>query len=570
MKMNGTHSENPIACGGRGISSDAEGNTLLSKMASTDRASPGCYRRHEFHSTWRERGRPGNKKWNFGIRTSLKKQERICLFPGVGSAHSTPRLGKPVAWGRGRQTKHIDKRNMTRTQWRWVDFLLRKETTLVMSTNLQCIRDKARMDKKLRFSSLLHHITKDLLLESLKKTSRSSAAGCDGIRKEEALETFPSWSSMVIESLHKKSYQAPPVRRVWIPKPGKTEKRPIGVPTVSDRTVQRSVSKVLENIYEEDFLSVSFGGRPHLSAQNAVCTLKHQIQTQKVNWVLECDIKNFFGSIDHGWAMRFIEHRVADTRILSLIKKWLKAGVMEDEVFSENDIGTPQGGSISVLLSNVYLHYVLDLWFEKQRKKTCQGQAYLIRYLDDFVICFQLKSDAEAVRRDLQERLGKFGLQLEPEKTKLLNFGRFSAANAVTAQKKAATFNFLGFTFCAGRTGQGKFLVLLRTEKKRINRFLQRVRAQLQLVRHNTIQEQVRDINSLLRGHFRYFGVGGNIDALSRVHRQTAKFWRSILNTRSQKANLTWAKMNKILEYSKLQPPRLSLPYKLMPAMVRL
>ena len=268
--------------------------------------------------------------------------------------------------------------------------------------------------------------------------------------------------------------------------------------------------------------------------------------------------------------MRFIEHRVADTRVLSLIRKWLKAGVMEDEMFSESEIGTPQGGSISVLLSNVCLHYVLDLWFEKQRKKACRGQAYLVRYLDDFVICFQLKSDAEAVRRDIEERLGRFGLKLEPEKTKLLNFGRFSSSTACEAQKKAATFNFLGFTFCAGRTSQGKFLVLLRTEKKRTNRFLQRVRTRLQRIRHKAVQEQAREINLLLRGHFRYFGVGGNIDALNRVHRQTVKFWRSVLNTRSQKAKLTWAKMNKILEYSRLESPRLSLPYKLMPAMVRL
>jgi RNA-directed DNA polymerase len=439
-----------------------------------------------------------------------------------------------------------------------------------MSTNLQCIRDKARMEKKLQFSNLLHHITVPLLLESLKKTSRSSAAGCDGMRKEEAIESFPTWSSEVLKSLHQRSYQAPPVRRVWIPKPGKVEKRPIGVPTVLDRTVQRSVSRVLESIYEEDFLNVSFGGRPQLSAHHAVCTLQHQIQTQKVNWVLECDIKNFFGSIDHGWVMRFVEHRVADPRILSLIKKWLKAGVLENETLYESEVGTPQGGSISVLLSNIYLHYVLDLWFEKQRKKVCRGQAYLVRYLDDFVICFQLKSDAQAVQRDLADRLGKFGLQLEPEKTKLLNFGRFSSPAVGSIQKKPATFSFLGFTFCAGKSGQGKFLVRLKTERKRINRFLQKVRTQLQLVRHNAIQDQVKDINLLLRGHFRYFGMGGNIEALNRVHRQTVKFWRSVLNTRSQKAKLTWAKMNKILGYSKLEPPRLSLPYKLMPEMVRL
>ena len=230
--------------------------------------------------------------------------------------------------------------------------------------------------------------------------------------------------------MHRQGYRAPEIRRVYIPKPGKQEKRPLGVPCVSDRALQRSTAQVLSAIYEQDFLPCSFGGRPGQGAHHALATFNEVIAGGKVGWVLEADLKNFFGSLSHEWVLRFVEHRVGDPRMISLIRRWLKAGVLEDGEVHPNEEGTPQGGSISVLLSNLYLHYVLDLWFERVVKPRLQGEAYLVRYIDDFVLCFQYREDALRVQDALCKRLGRFGLTLEPTKTKLVEFGRFAQTNA--------------------------------------------------------------------------------------------------------------------------------------------
>jgi RNA-directed DNA polymerase len=234
----------------------------------------------------------------------------------------------------------------------------------------------------------------------------------------------------MLQSIHRQGDRAPNIRRVYIPKPGKTEKRPLGVPTVTDRALQRSTAEVLSAIYEQDFLPWSFGGRPRLSAHHALATLNEVIAGGKIGWVLEAGLKNFFGSLDHDWVLRFVEHRVGDPRLINLIRPWLKAGVLEDGAVHPSDQGTPQGGSISVLLSNLYLHYVLDLWFERVVKCRLRGEAHLVRYIDDFVICFQYRSDALRVQDALRLRLGKFDLTLEPTKTKLVEFGRFAQRHA--------------------------------------------------------------------------------------------------------------------------------------------
>jgi group II intron reverse transcriptase/maturase len=255
------------------------------------------------------------------------------------------------------------------------------------------------------------------------------------------------WIDSMLQSVHRKGYQAPPIRCVYIPKPGKQEIRPLGVPCVTDRALQRSVSEVLSSIYEQDFLPCSFGGRPHRSAHQALGTLNEIIAGRKVGWVLEADLKNFFGSLDHGGLLRFVEHRVGDPRIINLIRRWLKAGIMEDGEIHPNTEGTPQGGSISVLLSNLYLHYVLDLWFTKVVKTHLEGEAYLVRYIDDFVICFQYRSDAMRVQNALRNCLAKFGLELEPSKTKLVEFGRFAERHASKrGRNRPETLYFLGFT----------------------------------------------------------------------------------------------------------------------------
>jgi len=252
---------------------------------------------------------------------------------------------------------------------------IQREDQLTMETKLEQIAAKARCEPKLRFTSLAHHITRDRVLKSLSQIPKRSAAGVDGQTVEAAKESFEQWIGAMLQSVHRQGYRAPDIRRVYIPKPGKQEKRPLGVPTVSDRALQRSTAQVLSAIYEQDFLPCSFGGRPGLGAHNALATLNEVIAGSKTGWVLEADLKNFFGSLDHDWVLRFVEHRVGDPRLISLIRRWLKAGVVEDGEVRANEEGTPQGGSISVLLSNIYLHYVLDLWFERVVKSRLRGEA---------------------------------------------------------------------------------------------------------------------------------------------------------------------------------------------------
>ncbi|MFX1700306.1 reverse transcriptase domain-containing protein [Paraburkholderia sp. A1RO-1] len=269
-----------------------------------------------------------------------------------------------------------------------------------METGLERIAAKARREPALRFTSLAHYITPDRVWTNLWKIPNHSAAGVDGQTVTQAKESFDSWIGPMVQSVHRKGYHAPDIRRVYIPKPGKQEMRPLGVPTVADRALQRSTAEVLSAIYEQDFLSCSFGGRPERSAHKALATLNEVIAGGKVSWVLEADLKNFFGSLDHSWILRFVEHRVGDPRLISLIRRWLKAGILEDGKVHQNEEGTPQGGSISVLLSNVYLHYVLDLWFERVVKRHLQGEAYLVRYIDDFVMCFGVVAEIGALRVD--------------------------------------------------------------------------------------------------------------------------------------------------------------------------
>ena len=283
---------------------------------------------------------------------------------------------------------------------------MQREDQLTMETKLEQIAAKARREPNLRFTSLAHHVTRERVQKNLSQIPQRSAAGVDGQTVEAAKESFEEWIEPMLQSIHRQGYRAPDIRRVYIPKPGKTEKRPLGVPTVSDRALQRSTAEVLSAIYEQDFLPCSFGGRPKLSAHHALATLNEVIAGGMISWVLEADLKNSFGSLSHDWVLRFVEHRVGDPRLISLIRRWLKAGVLEDGAVHPSEQGTPQGGSISVLLSNLYLHYVLDLWFERVVKGRLRGEARLVRYIDDFVICFQYRSDAIRVQDALRLRLG--------------------------------------------------------------------------------------------------------------------------------------------------------------------
>ena len=333
-----------------------------------------------------------------------------------------------------------------------------------METDLERIAVKARSEPTLRFTSLAHHITPDRVCRNLMRIPSRSAVGIDGQTAQAAKDSFNEWIGPMLQSVHRQGYHAPAVRRVYIPKPGKTEKRPLGVPTIADRALQRSAAEVMSAIYEQDFLPCSFGGRPRLSAHHALATLNEIIAGGKISWVLEADVKNFFGSLSHEWLLRFVEHRVGDPRLINLIRRWLKAGVMEDGAIHPSDEGTPQGGSISVLLSNLYLHYVLDLWFERVVRGRLRGEARLVRYIDDFVICFQYREDAIRVETALRRRLEKFSLTLEPDKTRLVEFGRFAQRQAgKRGRTRPETLYFLGMTLYCSRNLKGNFKVGMRT-----------------------------------------------------------------------------------------------------------
>lgn len=446
---------------------------------------------------------------------------------------------------------------------------MQREDQLTMETELERIAAKARCEPNLRFTSLAHHITRDRVQRNLMRISNRSAAGMDGQSAQAAKDSFGGWIEPMLQSVHRQGYRAPAVRRVYIPKPGKTEKRPLGVPTISDRALQRSTAEVLSAVYEQDFLPCSFGGRPRLSAHHALATLNEAIAGGKISWVLEADLKNFFGSLSHEWMLRFVEHRVGDPRLISLIRRWLKAGVMEDGAVYPSDEGTPQGGSISVLLSNLYLHYVLDLWFERVVKGRLQGEARLVRYIDDFVICFQYRSDALRVADALRHRLGKFGLTLEPTKTKLVEFGRFAQRHASKrGRKRPETIYFLGLTLYCTRNRKGNFKVGMRTEKSRLRRSLASLRELMRRIRHYAIRDQVSEINAALRGHYAYYGIAGNLRSLIKVYQVVERYWRRMLCSRSRDGGrLSWDTFNQIKERNPLLRPKLRLPHRELQAL---
>lgn len=430
-----------------------------------------------------------------------------------------------------------------------------------MNTNLERVAAKAQKETNLKFSSLAHHITRELIRESLGRMPKYTAPGIDHKTVGGELKDFDLWIEDLIESIHRKSYKPPAVRRVWIPKPGKTEKRPIGVPTVVDRALQRSTAEVLSAIYEQDFLNCSFGGRPGRGQHNALATLNEIIVGREIGWVYEADLKNFFGSLDHQWMLEFVQHRVGDSRIISMISRWLKAGVMENGVIQASEVGTPQGGSISVLLSNVYLHYVLDLWFEKVVKPRLKGEAYLIRYIDDFVVCFQYRSDANRFQEVLKKRLEKFALTLEPNKTRLIEFGRFATEHAKEQGKRLETIYFLGFTHYCTRSRNGNFKVGRKTEKTRFKRSIVKLQATLREIRHSSIKEQVAVINPVLRGHYNYYGMAGNSKSLNKFYYKIEKYWKKMLSSRCSKGYVTWEKFKAIKRTFPLLQPKLSIPY---------
>ena len=439
-----------------------------------------------------------------------------------------------------------------------------------MKTKIERIAAKARSDKHQRFTSLAHHITPTLLWECLNEIPYDTSVGIDKINLKQAKSTFSDWSAEVLKQIHQGGYKPPTARRVYIPKPGRSEKRPLNIPTIIDRTVQRAVSKILTCIYEADFLPSSFGGRPQVGAHHAIATLRNAIECQNITWLYEVDLKSFFCSLNHGWIEQFIDLRVGDPRIVRLIKRWIRTGHMEDGKRVPATEGTAQGGPISVLLSNVYLHYALDLWVEKVVKPRLKGRVYYIRYLDDFVLGFQLEEDAKRFEKALPNRLARFSLEIQPTKTRLIPFGRWALKHAERTSTRMQTFYFLGFTFYNNRNRKGRYVLGMKTERSRFKRSCAKIKEITRLNRHKPLQEQIYRINSFLLGTYHYYGVTGNSEALQRLHYYATRQWRKALSSRSQSGRLNWDKFRKILSIFPLRRPKIYMPHQKLADMVLL
>jgi group II intron reverse transcriptase/maturase len=422
------------------------------------------------------------------------------------------------------------------------------------------VREVARRDKEARFTALLHHVDLDRLRAAYRAIRPRAAPGVDGVRWEVYGQDLEANLQDLHHRLHAGSYRARPSRRSYIPK-ADGRLRPLGIAALEDKILQRAVVEVLNAVYETDFRGFSYGFRPGRNPHQALDALTVGIWRKKVNWVLDADIRDFFTSLDHDWLEKFLEHRIADKRVLRLIRKWLSAGVIEDGNWSQTMEGAPQGASVSPLLANVYLHYVFDLWADWWRRRHARGEVIIVRFADDFTMGFEYQEDAQRFLAELRERFAKFGLELHPEKTRLIEFGRFAATNRqARGLGKPETFDFLGFTHICARMRDGRFWVRRITVAKRMRAKLREVKDQLKRRRHQPIPEQGQWLASVVRGYRAYYAVPGNRAAVASFRTQLTRLWRKALERRSQRTRITWARMRR-LETRWLPPARVVHPF---------
>ena len=414
-----------------------------------------------------------------------------------------------------------------------------------VQSKLQLLHRKAKEDKQQRFSSLMHHVWNPVTLKQAYFSIESSAAaGVDGKTYKMYGEQLEQNLTDLSDRLKQRSYRAKPVRRVYIPK-GNNQKRPLGIPVLEDRIVQKAVTIVLNAIYEADFLGFSYGFRSKRSQHQALDALYAGLMVRKVRWVLDSDIQNFFGTVNHEWMIKFIKHRIADTRVIRLIQKWLNAGVLEAGIITYAEEGTPQGGNISPLMANIYLHYVFDLWTQNWRQTKAQSEVIVVRYADDTVLGFQFQTDAEQYSHALNQRLNKFGLKLNEEKTRLIEFGRYATTNRSNRNAgKPETFTFLGFTHMCGTTRNGKFTIIRHTIKSRMRSKVQIIKEALRIRMHQKTVVTGKWLRTVLLGHYRYFGVSGNMQSMEQFRFQLLRHWLHMLRRRSQQRKFTWKQMD--------------------------
>ncbi len=429
-----------------------------------------------------------------------------------------------------------------------------------VSPGLGRVRQAARQKKKGKFTALLHHVTVDLLRDAFLALKRRAAPGVDGLTWE-AYEVGLEGNLQALHTkVHRGSYRAQPVRRRFIPKPD-GKQRPLGIAALEDKIVQRAVVAVLNAIYEEDFLGFSYGFRPGRSQHDALDALSVAIGDTRVNWILDADIRSFFDSVSQEWLIRFLEHRIGDERIIRLVHKWLKAGVLEDGNWSVSEVGTPQGAVVSPLLANVYLHYAFDLWAQQWRRREATGNVVVVRYADDIVVGFEHDTDARRFWNAMRTRFEQFSLELHGEKTRLLEFGRFAADRRKRrGLGKPETFNFLGFTFICGKSRRGAFVLQRKTCGDRMRARLKEIKVQLRDRMHDTIPEQGRWLKAVVTGYFAYHAVPTNSRALGAFRHHVTDLWRRTLRRRSQRDRRTWDQTAEIAA-NWLPPPRILHPW---------
>jgi RNA-directed DNA polymerase len=424
---------------------------------------------------------------------------------------------------------------------------------------LERVRERARQEKKERFTALLHHVDVDLLRAAFSWLRRDAAPGVDGLTWREYEQNLEKRLVDLHARVHRGAYRALPSRRKFIPKGD--GQRPLGVAALEDKIVQRAVVEVLNAIYEEDFLGFSYGFRPRRSQHQALDAVGYGICRTKVNYIVDCDIRAFFDSLSHDWLVRFIEHRIGDPRVLCLIRKWLKAGVVAEGEWAASEAGSPQGAVISPLLANIYLHFCFDLWAQRWRRRHARGRVLYVRYADDIVAGFEHKEDARRFLAELRVRLEKFALTLHPEKTRLIEFGRFAAASrARRGLRKPETFNFLGFTHISGRSRAGYFQLKRKTRPDRMRTKLKALKVELRRRMHEPVPEQGRWLAQVVRGYFAYHAVPTNAASLVAFRHHVTSLWRRTLRRRSQKDCTTWQRMTR-LAADFLPAPRILHPW---------
>lgn len=461
------------------------------------------------------------------------------------------------AEGRERTKENTGQSLLDRTQRRNAD----GKPFVPRSRGLLGVREAARKDRKLRFTSLLHHITPELLRTSFFDLKRQAASGIDGETWRDYAVDFERRIDDLHGRIHRGAYRAKPSQRTYIPKPD-GRMRPLGIASLEDKIVQQAARTVLECIYEEDFLGFSYGFRPGRSQHRALDALFVGITKHKVNWIIDADIRGFFDNISHEWLMKFLEHRIADRRMLRLLKKWLRAGVSEEGEWSPTKVGTPQGAVISPLYANVFLHYVLDLWINDWRKRHAKGEVIIVRYADDFVIGFREESDARRGLAALGERLAKFDLELHPEKTRLIEFGRYAEERrAKRGDGPPETFDFLGFTHISGQTRRGDFTIHRKTSRKKFQATLAKLKEELLRRRHDDLAKVGAWLQSVCRGWCQYYAVPGNYTRLRQFREAIQVMWHRTLRRRSQRGRrLTWEKFSQ-LSRRWLPTPKILHPY---------